>query len=53
MKLVRIINMCPNKTYIRVRVGKLLSDMFPVKKGLKQEMLCRHYSSTLFHSMPL
>jgi len=30
-KLVRLI-----KTYSRVRVGKNLSDMFPIKKGLKQ-----------------
>jgi len=25
-----------NETYIRVRVGHHLSDMFPIKKGLKQ-----------------
>jgi hypothetical protein len=25
-----------NETYSRVRVGKHLSDMFPVKEGLKQ-----------------
>jgi len=25
-----------NETCSRIRVGKLLSDMFPVKKGLKQ-----------------
>ena len=28
--------MCLNETYIRVRVGKLLSDMFPIKNSLKQ-----------------
>jgi len=28
--------MCPNETYSRVRVGKYLSDMFPIKNGLKQ-----------------
>jgi hypothetical protein len=28
--------MCINKTYSRVRVGKHLSDRFPIKSGLKQ-----------------
>jgi hypothetical protein len=28
--------MCLNETYSRVRVGKHLSDMFPIKNGLKQ-----------------
>jgi hypothetical protein len=28
--------MCLNETYSRVRVGRLLYDMLPVKKGLKQ-----------------
>ena len=28
--------MCLNETYSRVRVGKNLSDMFPIKNGLKQ-----------------
>jgi len=28
--------MCLNETYSRVRVGKYLSDMFPIKNGLKQ-----------------
>ena len=36
MKLVRIIKMCLNKTYSRVQAGKHLSDMFPIKNGLKQ-----------------
>ena len=36
-KLVRLIKMCRNETYSRVCVGKHLSDMFPVKNGLKQE----------------
>ena len=35
-KLVRLINMCLNKTFNRVRVGKYLSDMIPIKNGLKQ-----------------
>ena len=36
MKLVRLIKMCLNKTYSRVRVDKNLSDIFPVRLGLKQ-----------------
>ena len=28
--------MCLNETYSTVRVGKRLSDMFPIEKGLKQ-----------------
>jgi hypothetical protein len=36
MKLVRLIKMCLSETYSRVQVGKHLSDMFPIKNGLKQ-----------------
>jgi hypothetical protein len=36
MKLERLIKMCPNETACRVRVGSYLSDMFPIKNGLKQ-----------------
>jgi hypothetical protein len=35
-KLVRLVKMCINETYIRVWVGKHLSDTFPIKNGLKQ-----------------
>jgi hypothetical protein len=28
--------MCLNKTYSKVRIGKLLSDKFPIENGLKQ-----------------
>jgi hypothetical protein len=35
-KLVRLIKMCLNETYSKVRVGKLLSDKFPLQNGLKQ-----------------
>jgi hypothetical protein len=35
-KLVRLIKMCLNETYSKVRVGKLLSDTFPIQNGLKQ-----------------
>ena len=36
VKLVNLIKMCLNETYTRVRVGKHLSDMLPIKNGLKQ-----------------
>ena len=48
-KLVRLIKMCLTETYRRVRVGKNLSDMFPIRNGL----LYRHCFSTLLWSMPL
>ena len=35
-KLVRLIKMCLTETYSRVRVGKDLSEMFPIRNGLKQ-----------------
>jgi len=36
IKLVRQIKMYLNKTYSRVCIGKHLSDMFPIRNGLKQ-----------------
>src|SRR5215510_9373358 len=36
MKLVRLIRLCLTETYSRVRVGKNLSDMFPIRNGLEQ-----------------
>jgi len=36
MKLVRLIKMPLNETYSRVLVSKNLSDIFPVRNGLKQ-----------------
>jgi hypothetical protein len=36
MKLVRLIKMCLNETYSKVRIGKPLSDSFPIQNGLKQ-----------------
>jgi hypothetical protein len=33
---VRLIKMCLNETYSKVRIGKLLSDKFPMQNGLKQ-----------------
>jgi hypothetical protein len=36
MKLVRLIKMCLNETYSKVRIGKHLSDSFSIQNGLKQ-----------------
>jgi len=36
MLLVRLIKVCLNETYSRVRVGNHLSDMFPIRNGLRQ-----------------
>ena len=35
MKTVRLIKMYLTETYSRFRVGKNLSDMFPIRNGLK------------------
>jgi hypothetical protein len=35
-ELVRLIKMCLTETYSRVRVGKDLSDRFPIRNDLKQ-----------------
>jgi hypothetical protein len=36
MKLGRLIKMCLNETYGKVRIGKYLSGTFPIQNGLKQ-----------------
>jgi hypothetical protein len=36
VKLLRLIKMCLNETYSRVRVGKKLSDMFLIRNVSKQ-----------------
>ena len=36
MKLARLIKMCLTEAYSRVRVGKNLSDLFPIRNSLKQ-----------------
>jgi len=36
MKLVRLTKMCLTETYSRVRVGKNLSDLFPIRNASKQ-----------------
>ena len=48
MKLVRLIKMCQNKTYCRVRLGQHLSDFFHVKNGFKQGDALSPLLSTFF-----
>jgi hypothetical protein len=36
MKLGSLIKMCLNEKYSKVRIGKHLSDSFPIQNGLKQ-----------------
>jgi hypothetical protein len=36
MKLVRLIKMCLNETYSKVRISKYLSNNFPIQNGLKE-----------------
>jgi hypothetical protein len=36
MKVVRLVEMCLNETYSKVRIGKHLSDNFPIHNGLKR-----------------
>ena len=36
MKIVRLIEMCLNETCRRDPIGNNLSDMFPIKSGVKQ-----------------
>jgi hypothetical protein len=49
LKPVTLIKICLRKPYSRVRVGKYMSDRFPIKNGLKY----RHCFSTLLKSMAL
>jgi hypothetical protein len=34
--VIRLIKMCINEIYSKVRIGKHLSDSFPIQNGLKQ-----------------
>jgi hypothetical protein len=45
--------MCLNETYSKVRVGKLLSDKFPIQKGLKQgdALSTLHFNFTLKYAI--
>jgi hypothetical protein len=35
-KLVRLIKMCLNEAYSKIRIAKHLSGAFPIKSGIKQ-----------------
>jgi hypothetical protein len=43
MKIVKLIKMCVNETYSKVRIGKYLFDQFLIQNGVKQgQDFCRH-----------
>ena len=46
-KLVRLIKMSLTETYRRVRVGKNVSDRFPISNSLRKETLYHHRFRTL------
>jgi hypothetical protein len=52
-KLLRLINMCLTEMYSKVWVGKNLSEMFPIRNGLKQGDALSPLISTLLWNMPL
>ena len=52
-KLVRLIKMCLTETYSRVWVSKNLSEMFPIRNGLKQGDALLPLVSALLWNMPL
>jgi hypothetical protein len=53
MKLARLLKMCLNEAYYRVRVGKNLPYMFPIKNGLKNGVASTFCFSTLPYTTPL
>jgi len=46
MKMVRLIKMCLEESYSRVRLGNHLCDMFPIRMLSKKELFYRHCFST-------
>jgi len=52
-KQVRLVKMCLNETYSRVRVGKNVSHMFLIRNDLKPGDAYRHCFSTLPWSKPI
>ena len=52
-KLVRLVKMCLTETYSRVWVGKNLSEIFPIRNGLKQGDALSPLLFTLLWNMPL
>jgi hypothetical protein len=53
MKLVRLIKMCLNETYSKVRIGNHLSDSFLIQNSFKQGDALPQLFSTLLYNMPL
>jgi hypothetical protein len=43
-KLDKLIKLCLNETYSKVRVGELLSDKFPIQNGLTLSPLLHNFS---------
>ena len=52
-KLVRLIKMCLTETYSRVRVGKNLSELFPIRNVLKQGDALSPLIFNMLWNMPL
>ena len=52
-KLVWLVKICLTETYISVRVGKNVSDIFPIRNGLKQGDALSPLFSIFPWSMPL
>jgi len=54
MKFIRLIKMYLDEIYSTVQVGKNLSNMLPIKMGLKKRRcFTTNCFSTLLYSMPL
>jgi hypothetical protein len=51
MKMVRLIKMCLDGTYSRVRIGKYLSAMFPIKNGLKNALSLQLFNFALEYAI--
>ena len=51
-KLVTLTKMCLTETHSRVRLGKNLSDMIPIRNGLKNGVALSPFLSTLLESTP-
>jgi hypothetical protein len=51
MKLVRLIKMCLNETYSRVRAAKCLSDTFPLKNEKRERFIAIDVSSALDYAI--
>jgi hypothetical protein len=47
IKQIRLIKICLNGTYSKVRIGKYLSDTVAIQNGRNKKMLYRHCFTTL------